>query len=191
MSNQVTIQLVVNQANFSAAMKEAQARLDTFAGKAKSAGHGTVSSMQAASASIRLLEGDISRNVRAVEKFITTIPGVGTALKAAFPVVGALAFAGVVARGIEEVVKFIQTARQMPRQILDAFRSMSDAGQLANDELRKSNDQLSNQISKLEGHTQNNLAIQIDDARIAADKLADSLQNDYTKVQQLLKANAV
>ena len=35
-------------------MKEAQARLDTFAGKAKSAGHGTVSSMQAASASIRL-----------------------------------------------------------------------------------------------------------------------------------------
>jgi hypothetical protein len=191
MSNNVTVTLVTNAANFSQGMKNAQAQLDTFAGKARSAGHSTVSSMQAASASIRLFEGGMTNNIRAVERFISSIPGVSKALQVAFPVVGGLAFAGLIAKLAAAVYKFIQTAKQMPRQIEDAWRGLTDAGQLANDELTKTNDSLRNQIDKLEGKHQNNLAIAIDDARIASDKLADSLQQDYEKVQQLLKANGV
>src|SRR5580693_9779976 len=98
-TNAVTVYLTVNAKDYSSGMKKAAELADTFGQRTKAAGASTVSSVQAASGAIRLLEGDITRNVRAVEKFITTIPGMGTALKAAFPVVGAIAFAGVIARG--------------------------------------------------------------------------------------------
>jgi hypothetical protein len=108
----VSIVLSVNKANFSAAMSDAQKQLDTFSGKTREAGRATVSSMQAASASIRELNGDFSNNVRAVERFITAIPGVGKALQAAFPLVGGLAFGAMIAKAGIEVKEFIDSRRQ-------------------------------------------------------------------------------
>ncbi len=55
----VTVVLNANQTQFSAALTEAQRKLDQLAGKSRDAGHSTVSSMQAASASIRLLENPL------------------------------------------------------------------------------------------------------------------------------------
>ena len=52
-------------------------------------GHG-VPQMAAASASMRALEGNFTNNIRAGERFLTMIPGIGAALQAAFPVVGAV-----------------------------------------------------------------------------------------------------
>jgi hypothetical protein len=86
------IVLTSNNANFSQGIAEAQRRLDALAGTAKNAGHSTVSSMQASSAALRELNGDITNNIRAVERFITTIPGAGKALQAIFPLVGGIAF---------------------------------------------------------------------------------------------------
>src|ERR1700761_6734040 len=107
-ANSVTVYLTVNAADYSSGMKKASQLADTFSGKMRTAGHSTVSSMQAASASIRLFEGGMTNNVRAVERFISTIPGVGSALRAAFPLVGAAAFAGLIAHMGEEVYQFIQ-----------------------------------------------------------------------------------
>jgi hypothetical protein len=191
MSNNVQIVLSVNKANFSAAMTDAQRQLDTLAGKARGAGHSTVSSMQASSAAIRLFEGGMQNNVRAVERFIATIPGVGAALKFAFPLVGAAALGGLVAKMGIEFAQFIQKVNQTPQAIQNAFRELTSGGLLANDELRKTNDELDNQIAKLSGKPQNNVAIALDDARIAADRLAQSLDQDNQKITQLLKDNQI
>src|SRR5437868_6845944 len=107
-AGKVQIVLSVDKATYSQAMAEAQRQLDVFAGKAQTAGHSTVSSMQASSAAIRELNGDFTRNTRAVERLITTIPGVGTALKAAFPLIGGIAFAGMLVGIGTQVVDFIQ-----------------------------------------------------------------------------------
>ena len=54
-------------------------------------------------------EGGISNNIRAAERFISLLPGVGAALQAAFPVVGAIALAGVFVKVGEEVYKFVRS----------------------------------------------------------------------------------
>jgi hypothetical protein len=187
----VQIVLSVDQVTYTQAMKEAQRQLDTFAGKAKGAGHATVSSMQASSAAIRLMEGGMQNNVRAVERLISTIPGVGKALQAAFPLVGGLALAGLLARMGGELEKFIKTALQAPDQIKRGFESLHTSALQTNDALRLTNDELANQIAKLEGKPQNNAKIAIDETRLAADKLARSLEEDNSRITELLSKNSV
>lgn len=187
----VTVQLAINKQTYTAALKSAAKDLDALAGKSKAMGHSTVSSMQASSAAIRLFEGEMQNNVRAVERFITTIPGVGTALKAAFPLVGGLAFAGLIARMGEEVVAFIQKTNGVPKAIQQAFAASNLSITESNDELQKSNDTLANQIALLQGKPVNNAAIALDDARIAADKLAKSLMEDNRQLASLLKEQSI
>ena len=85
---------------------EATARAQRAVGGA--AQHG-VSQMQAASAAIRVFEGGMTGSVRAAERFLSTIPGVGKALQVAFPVVGALALAGVLAQIVGRVYEVVQS----------------------------------------------------------------------------------
>jgi hypothetical protein len=187
----VKVILAADASSYSAALTLAQKQLDQLQGSVTRAGHATVSQMQAASASIRLFEGGMTNNIRAVERFITTIPGVGAALKAAFPIVGGIALAGLFVKLGSEAYKFIETARQIPQALQSAFQASNLSITTTNDELRKSNDQLANQIALLEGKPANNTAIALDDARIAADKLAKSLEQDNKQLTELLKANAL
>ncbi len=150
-------------------------------------GHAGVTSVQAASGAIRELEGNFTNNIRAVEKFVTLIPGIGAALKIAFPVVGALSFGAVLLEQINNIREWVKEATEAPSKIRDAYRAMHNEAQTSNDELRLTNDRLQNEIDKLEGKPQNNLAIAIDEARIAADKLYKSLADDSKKSKELLE----
>jgi hypothetical protein len=150
-----------------------------------------VAPWQASSAALRVAEGNMTNNIRAAERFLATIPGVGRALQVAFPVVGAVALLGVFARMGNEVVDFIKKTNRIPQALETAFRESLLSGQSAADELQKENDALDNQIAKLEGRPQNNLATAIDDARIAADKLEQSLMRDNREIAELLKQNQI
>jgi hypothetical protein len=183
----VKIVITGEGANFSSVMADANRQLDKLGLKGKEAGHQMVTSVQAASGTIRLLEGDITRNVRAVEKFVTMIPGVGAALKVAFPVVGALALGGVIARLAEQVQKFLKDMKEGPDKVRDGFMTMTLSAMTANDELRKNNDELAKQISKIEGKPVNNLALALDEARIQADNLQRSLDGAYQEQKKLLE----
>lgn len=70
-------------------------------GKLGSAHAKAVTDVQAASAAIRGLEGNLS--VRAVEQFTTKVLGMGAAFQMVFPAVGALAMAEIIGRGVEKV----------------------------------------------------------------------------------------
>jgi Lambda phage tail tape-measure protein (Tape_meas_lam_C) len=188
-AGQVRIELVLNSNSYSAAIKEAQGQLDKFAGKAKTAGHGTVSSMQAASASIRLLENPLGNNVRAIERLVSQSKVLSGAMKAAFPVVGAIAIGSILVKAGKEIADFIKKVEDMPKAITKGFASLNLAGQMGNDELQLANDKLQNAINKLQGKPQNNAKIAFDEARLAADKLATSIEADNEKLNELLSKN--
>lgn len=190
-AGEVTVRLNLNKDGYSAGMTAARKEAQLLKNVIEETGHQTVSSMQASSAAIRVLEGGMTGNIRAAERFIGMLPGVGTALKAAFPLVGGIALAGVFVKIGEEVANAIRKIEQMPTAIENGFRTLNMSAQTANDSLRVTNDRLENEIAKLEGKPQNNLMLAIDEARLAADKFAEALDRDNQKVKELLSQNSI
>src|SRR5581483_5453831 len=68
----------------------------------------SVTSVQATSAALRVLEGNMQNNLRAAERFLANTLGLGEALKAAFPVVGAVALGGVMSELIDKGQKLYE-----------------------------------------------------------------------------------
>jgi hypothetical protein len=147
--------------------------------------------MQAASGAIRLLEGGLQGNIRAAERFIGQIPGVGTVLQNAFPIVGAIAFGGAVVKIGDELRKFITTAQDMPRVITAGFDSLTLSAHASNDELDLSNDKIENQIAKLEHKPENNLKLALDEAKVSADQFAKSVETAANAMRELISKNSI
>jgi hypothetical protein len=183
----LTIDVDAGTAKFLVDMDAANAKLRDFGAGAQQSGIHLVSSMQASSAAIRLLENPLGNNLRAVERFISLLPGMGKLLQAAFPVVGALAFADILIKMGTEAINFYQKIELAPARIAAAFRGLNEPLALSNDELALANDRLSAEIAKLQGEQPNTLAITLDEARVAADKLADSLDKDLGALHKLLE----
>jgi len=151
-------------------------------------GHG-VSGVQAVSGALRVLEGGITNNLRAAERFTANILGLGPILQAAFPVIGAIAFAGIVEKVGGEVYNFYKEMRDAPEKMAGAWRALGAPLQLANDQMLVSIDRVQQEIAKLEGRRQSTLKLSIDEARVAADQLADSLDKDLQALHRFLDEN--
>jgi hypothetical protein len=188
-AGKVDVILSVNATQYSKQLDEAQRQLDQLKNKANAAGHGTVSSMQAASASIRLLENPLGNNIRAIERLISQSQLLSGVMKAAFPVVGLVAGGMILGRLIGDVVKFVQTANQMPKAIQQGFASLNLSSKTSIDQLQLINDGLDNAHAKFEHKPQNNQKIAIDEARIAMDKFAESIESSNSKLGELLSKN--
>ena len=186
-AGRITVNLDAGTAQFVVDMDKANRKLNEFGGHA-------VSNTQAASAAIRVFEGNISNNIRAAEKFITTIPGVSAALKVAFPLFGAIALGGVlfelIKKANEAYDAFVKFG-EAPKRIGQEFQAITQPIRIANDELAVTNDKLENQIAKLQGRPQNGLTLALDEARLMADKLAESLQRDVKESLELLQKEEV
>ena len=187
----ISINLVSGTAEFNTQMDKAKAKLASIGSASQAAGHATVSSMQASSAAIRVMEGGVTNNLRAVERFVAGTLGLGPAMKAIFPVVGALAFGGLIFEIGEKVYNFFKKTQENAIRTANAFRELNAPIRLSNDELKVTNDRLANDIAKLEGKHQNNLALALDEARASADKLADSLDRDLNSLNKVLKEQEI
>lgn len=148
-AGKVNVVLSVNAVNFTAAMKEAQANLDKFAGKSKQAGHTSVTSVQAVSASLRTLHGGFEQNLRSMERWVAQSKTATAVAKAMFPIVGAATFGFMIAEIGMKVADFIEKTSKMPKAIEKGFASMELTSQSSIDSLRLTNDQLENAIAKL------------------------------------------
>ena len=183
----ISINLTAGTAQFNADMDRASAKIREF-------GNHGVSSVQATSAALRTLEGGFSNNLRAAERFLATTLGLGNALKTAFPIFGAIALAGYVGKLVEKVGEAYQAfvkLQQAPTRIAGEFQALTQPIRIANDELAVTNDRLANQIAKLQGRGQNTLKLALDEARLSADKLAESLNRDLKEVQKLLQQEQI
>ncbi|MEI9971038.1 MAG: hypothetical protein WDO73_02740 [Ignavibacteriota bacterium] len=159
-----------------------------IAAETASAGAG-ISETKATAAAVKGLEGNLLNSNRAASAFLVNILGMGPLLKVAFPVFGALAFIGVLVAMTTAAYKFYKSIVDLPKQIDSAFHELTLKQVSANDELRLTNQNLDNQIAKLEHRPQNLLAEALDQARVNADKLSQSLRTDLDDLVKLLKAN--
>ena len=187
----INVVLSANATSFSSALTEAQRNLDKLSGKTREFGGHSVSSMQAASASIRLLENPLGSNIRAIERLISQSQVLSGVLKAAFPVVGAIAIGAAIAKVGKEVYDFIDKMNKMPKAISDGFNALNLSARSSNDALDLTNAKLQQEINKLEGKPQNNLKTALYESRVEADKLATSLGSDAKAVNELLTQNKI
>jgi hypothetical protein len=186
-AGRISIDLNAGTAQFLVDMDKANASVNKFGANARAAGGHGVTGVQAVSGALRVLEGGLTNNLRAAERFTANVLGLGPILQAAFPLIGAVAFAGILVKLGEEATKFYTTMRDAPEKVRGTWASMSLGLRITNDELRVTDDVLKSQIAKLEGRRQNVLKEELDRAREAADKLADSLDKDLQKLNAFLK----
>lgn len=186
-AGQVVINLSAGTAQFVQDLEKSNASLKRFGQYGVEANKHMVSSMQASSAAIRELEGNFTNNIRAVERFVGLIPGIAPLLQNAFPLIGGIAFAGLVVEIGGRFAKFVQEVQYGSEIIRAAYVNLNAPLRLTNDELAVANDRLEMDIAKLEGRRQNTLKIALDEAKSAADNLADSLEKDLQLIYKVLK----
>jgi hypothetical protein len=138
----------------------------------------------AVSAVVRATEGQ--QGIRAVEGFLTMIPGVGAAMQAIFPLIGGAMFLGLLVKMGEEFYKNEQRAKQMGVEVGRAWGEMNTKALMANDEMELSNSKMQDQIDKLEKHPSDGLRTALLEAATAADHLQEHMAAAMKESEALL-----
>ncbi len=159
----IAIAFTIDASNFTGGSKQLMRMLRQVQGEAdktqksvrgigKSGLH-SISDLQATSASLRLLEGGITNSLRAAERFASRLPGLSSALQAAFPVVGAVALTAVIYRAVDAFSKFEDAAKEAPREMEKAMDKAAISMNSHLDELLLRGAKLQAQFEKLRlGH---------------------------------------
>jgi hypothetical protein len=176
----ITINVQAGTAQMVLDMEKAKAKVREF-------GREGVSEAKATHAALKVLEGGFAGNSRAVAAFAEKVLDVGPAMQAIFPIIGGLAFGAMIFEVGKKVTEFFKHAAEGPERVAEAFRALNAPLRMTNDELRVANDRLENDIAKLEGHQQNTLKLALDEARVSADKLAESLEKDLSAMEKALR----
>ena len=142
-----------------------------------------VPEVAAASGAIRELEGNLP--IRAIERFLTTTLGLGPALSAAFPVIGAIALVGVIGEGVGKVIEMKKRSDELGKAIAENASTVVAAERQKVDALAVTNDKLEEQIAKFEHKPVNGLATAADEARVEIDKLDESIRGAVTDSKKL------
>jgi len=191
-AGRVTVVITADGANFSSAMKDVNKQMENFGASSQRVHHGAVSDLQATSAGVRLFQGDITRSMRTVERFLSTIPGVPAALKVAFPVIGGALFGVMLVDLGKKMHDFIQNARDMPKALAEGFgKSTAEMdATLGGLQMKLLQDQ--DKLRELMGKPPSNgAAIALQEVRNAAFELGKTLDADVDKINQLLKSNSL
>jgi hypothetical protein len=149
-----------------------------------------IGAKQAASATVRGLENG-NPGIRSVENFLTTIPGVGKAMQAIFPLIGGAALAGVFIEGAKAVVEFDQKMKDARTTIRDAYAEIAQSARKAGVELDLTGDKLDNAIAKLEHQPENFLKLALDEDRKAASALTSELISSGKAMDSLFNEQGV
>jgi hypothetical protein len=167
----------IGEVNISLRMSLAQFKTDTADGAAaankatKQIADDTSSNIGNARGSLMLLGEEIGVHIpRHLQSFITELPGVGTALNAAFASVAVLALIELIAKVVEKVQEF----KQHSEDVANAMEHAGDKGRAAMQKLDDEFQKLTIQIDKLKGN----------DLKALQDSLAEI---DRTKLENLAK----
>jgi hypothetical protein len=126
---------------------------------------------------------------RHLQRMIADLPGVGSALQAAFSSVAVLAMIEILVKVVEKVQKWREEATKTAAE----WTKLGIETQKSSDAIRVANDQLEISIAKLTGLPTGGLQLKriLDEVRASADELADALTKDGQKMDELLKKNSV
>jgi hypothetical protein len=180
----ITIDLNAGTAKFLVDMDKANAKLRDF-------GKAGVNESKAVGTAMKALEGGVLKNGRAAEWFFETVVKGGAVARVAFPVLGAVAFAGAIAETTNRVREFFKELKEGPEKVTGALRAMLGPVRQANNDLAVANARLEQDIAKLEGRRENTVKTMLLEAAAAADKLAESLERDLASLHRVLKEQNV
>ncbi len=195
-SNELVIRVVGESTQFTRTITQVNAAINRAGGNAtrmgstfQAAGHSSVTSVQAISASLRLAEGGFTGLLRAGERFIALSPALSNIAKAVFPLVGGIAVGTIFSKLGKETYEFIEQVNKIPEAVQRGYESFNLSQRSVNDALEITNARLDNEIAKLEGKPENTLALQLAEARKQADELASSLAKVTQEQADLLSKN--
>lgn len=185
----VTVNFDAGTATFLKDVELAAGTVREFGRTTQSSMAGARTSMVSASTALKELGGNFTGSSRAVARLLVDVGGLGPVLSAAFPIIGGLAFIGMIVKMGEAVNKFFKDMAEAPKRMTDAFRPLQQSTLEAADNLRVVNDRLEMDIAKLEGKRQNSLKLALDEAVKSADALGQSLEKDLKTASDLLEKN--
>lgn len=181
----IYVELQANIAKFKAAMHDATAETQKFSSEMKA-------QSREAQGTIALLGDEIGVTLpRHLRSFVAQLPGVSSALSAAFSIVAVAGLVGVVIEAGKRVAEFIAKTKEAALQNKIAWGGITDGLRTYDDSLRLANDKLENSIAVLEHKPQNGLKQAIDEAITSADTLGQKLDADIGKIAQTLKSQQV
>lgn len=176
------VDLVARTAAFKAALEDATNTTKKFAAE-------TRAQMNEAKGSIALLGETVGVTLpRHLRTFVAGLPGVATAMSAAFDAVAVIALIDFVYKAGEKVVEFVRKNEEAARKNADACREFTGEMVKSNAQLAVANDRLENDIAKLSHKPENNLKLALDEAKLSAIDLAEKLEKATTKERELLDA---
>src|SRR5664280_553460 len=147
------------------------------------------SEMYQSRAAIALLGHEIGIVLpRHLRNFVAELPGVSAAMSVAFSTVAVVGLGVVAFEAGKKVYDFFKKGAEAGEKLRETFGSLHDSAVLSNDELSVTNDRLEIQIAKLQGVKRPSaLRLELDEARVAADKLAKSAQEAAKQIKGALE----
>ena len=150
-AGQIVVEMTAGSRTFIQDVEVAKTKIRELGATGQSANAGMVSATKATTASIKAMEGGFANNNKAAAAFLNTVLGGGKIMQAAFPIVGGLAFAGMLDTIGTKVQDFFKNLEEAPARTAAAFRGIYEPLQKENDELQVTNDKLAMEIGKLSG----------------------------------------
>jgi len=189
----VTARLGWDGTAFSAGITKSRAEMKALAGDSKETGREMHEAMTRGRESVALLSNEIGLHLdRELRNFLAGMPAVTKALAGAFDIAAVIGIGFALAESAKRVAEFIKEAKEMPRVIAEGFESLNLSAQAANDELDVTNDKIERQIAKLEHKPETNGAkLALDEAKVAADQFAKSVETAANAMERLLKENQI
>jgi predicted PurR-regulated permease PerM len=111
--------------------------------------------MEASRGALRILNEELRvHRPRALQSFVTKLPGVACAMNAAFNAIAVLALIDIVVQAGRKIDEFVTKNQEAARKHQEAWRQIVNPMRVSNDELQVANDRLENSIAKLSDQDQ-------------------------------------
>jgi hypothetical protein len=189
-AGEVKVILAADGTSWSSALDKAQRQLDSLKKSAPGLGQSMRKEMTEARGSIALLGEEIGiRLPRHVRSFLAELPGVASAMSAAFTGVAIIAIGVALFEAGKKVAEFVKKTEEAAKKNEEAWRNLSSGLHITNDQLQVSNDKLAETIAKLGGKPQNGLKLALDEAILSADELGKKIDEDTKKLTEQLNVN--
>jgi hypothetical protein len=188
---EVKVVFTAETTTWSAALDKAQRQLDALKGATRSAGELTRKEMGEARGSIALMGEEFGIHLpRHVRSFVAELPGVASAMSAAFNAVAIFAIADAIFKAGEKVVEFAEKTENAARKNEAAWREAGESLKSSNAELLLASTRLESQIARLEHKPENKVAEAMAEAAVEAEHLEQRLDGVLKRYEDLLKVQA-
>jgi hypothetical protein len=142
-----------------------------------------------ASGSLELLGDELGvRLPRHLRTFVAQLPGVASALSAAFSGIAVIGLANIVLETGEKIADFFKKAKEAADKSKDAWASVHVSITSQNDDLELTKARLQDAIARLEHKPENKLAEAIAEARVEADKLGKTVDDVVKQISEAVKS---